>query len=142
MPWTPRRKKRLFLTAALVAAAIVTVTVAVLLTVPISEERSGYTVIGLRLYSYVAENVFGSSWSNFSYRGVTFAFHVWCEITPAAGKVCGNVTESNGGSFPFAFSDGPPSPQPVWETWVAHDASAAIQFESLSGGLVHLLVAA
>jgi hypothetical protein len=128
-----------FITAVLVAVA--TVTILVLLTVPIAQEQSGYTLIGFRLYSFEAEHVFGSPWSNFSYRGVTFAFHVWCEVTPAAGEVCGNVTESNGGIFPFSFWDGPPSVEPRWETWVAPDGQAAIQFESLSGGLVHLLVA-
>ncbi len=123
-------------------ATVSVVTTLVLLWVPVSQEPSGYTMIGTQLYSFEAKNVFGSTWSNFSYRGVTFAFHVWCAITPAAGEICGNVSESNGGIFPFEFSDGPPSPQPHWETWVAPDGQSAIQFESLSGGLVHLLVAA
>jgi len=140
MRWT-RRRKILTAILAVVTTAIV-VTILVLLWVPNSLVPSGYTMIGSRLYSYETENVFGSTWSNFSYRGVTFAFHVWCATTSAAGELCGNVTESNGGTFPFQFSDGPPSPQPYWETWVAPDDQSAIQFESLSGGLVHLLVAA
>ncbi len=86
--------------------------------------------------------MFGCRWSNLSYRGFTSAFHIWCENASAAGKICGNVTEQNGSSFSFSFWDGPPSPEPRWETWVAPDFSTAIQFESHSGGIVHLLVAA
>jgi len=135
--WTPRRKRLAFITVVLVVVAVVTVLV--LLMVPIAQEQSGYTLIGLRLYSFEEEHVFGSPWSNFSYRGVTFAFHVWCAITSGGGEVCGNVTESNGGVSSFSFSDGPPG-EPRWATWVSPDAGVAIQFESLSGGLVHLLV--
>jgi len=111
----------------------------VLLAVPISQERSGYTLVGYRLYSFEAESVFGPAWSNYTYRGVTFEFHVWCAITPGGGELCGNVTESNGSTFPFSFWDARLSQGSQWETWVAPDSEVAIQYET--GGLAHLLVA-
>jgi hypothetical protein len=135
--WTPRRKKLVVI--AVVLAAVAVVTVLVLLTVPIAQEQSGYTLIGLRLYSFESESLFGSaSWLNYSYQGVTFGFHLWCLISSAAGVVCGNATESTGVSYSYSFSDGPPSPNPSWQTWVAPDGHEAVQY--LLGGLVHLLV--
>jgi hypothetical protein len=93
-----------------------------------------------RPYSLVSESLFGnSSWLNYSYRGVTFGFHLWCSVSPGGGEVCGNATESGGTSYRYAFSDGLPQVDPGWQTWVAPDGHEAVQYRM--GGLVHLLVA-
>ncbi len=137
MVLTLRKKK--FTIIAIAACAAVLATAFVLLAIPIAQEQSGSMLIGLRLYSFEAESLFGASWSNFTYHGVTFGFHIWCLASPAAGEICGNATESNGKRYAFSFWDGPPSPEPRWETWVAPDANEAAQYQQ--GGLVHLLVA-
>lgn len=137
MTWTRRKRNVILLTGT--GGALVVVATLVLLAVPISQERSGYTLVGYRLYSFEAESVFGPAWSNYTYRGVTFEFHVWCAITPGGGELCGNVTESNGSTFPFSFWDARLSQGSQWETWVAPDSEVAIQYET--GGLAHLLVA-
>jgi hypothetical protein len=101
-------------------------------------------VIGNERYSYENVTVFGPSWSNFSYRGVTFGFHVWCgPPTPAGATLCGNATELTGTSYPFSFFEpgGPAIPRP-WVTWISPDGQEGVQFEPDSGGLAHLLVAA
>lgn len=137
MAWT-RRKRTLVLLAA-TAGTLAVVTILVLLTVPIAQEQSGYTIVGYRLYSFEAESVFGQAWTNLTYGGITFEFHLWCSTTSGGGRLCGNVTESNGSTFAFSFWDGPPSPETQWETWVAPDSAEAIQYETV--GLAHLLVA-
>ena len=141
MARTPRRKIRLVIAVAV--ATIVIVTAWVLLTVAIPQVPSGYTMVGNQLYSFESENVFGSPWSNFTYRGVTFEFHVYCSISPGGGELCGNVSESTQSTFPFSIWEAPTGPGPgPWLTWVAPDSHVAIQFASNSNGVVHLLVAA
>jgi len=103
-----------------------------------SNTVAGVSVLDDRFYSYENLSIFGPAWSNYTYRGVTFSFHLWCEITPAAGKLCGNATESNHESYPYAFWDGLPTRNPQWQTWVAPDYQEAVQY--LQGGTVHLLV--
>jgi hypothetical protein len=133
---TPHKKKLAIIVIAL-SAAVVTTTL-LLLALPIEQEQSGYTLIGLRLYSFEAEELFGASWSNFTYQGITFDFHLWCEITSGAGKICGNATNPNGHAYAFSFWDGPPTHgSSAWQTWVGPDAHEAVQYQQ--GGLVHLL---
>ncbi|MGP8073052.1 MAG: hypothetical protein ACLPZM_07985 [Thermoplasmata archaeon] len=135
----PKRRKWI-LVAVVAAVGVVTVSL-VLLALPISQESSGYQLLNGRLYFFQSESLFGkAAWQNYSYRGVTFGFHLWCAITPAAGEVCGNATESGGVSHPYSFSDGPPQPNPSWQSWVAPDSHEAVEYTL--GGLVHLLVSA
>jgi hypothetical protein len=124
-----------------IVAAIVGVTASLLiLAYPFSQASTSNSSINGKTYSFESESIFGgASWLNYSYRGVTFGFHVWCLVTSAAGVVCGNATESTGFSYPYSFSDGPPSPNPSWQTWVAPDGHEAVQYKL--GGLVHLMVA-
>jgi hypothetical protein len=124
----------------IVAATIgVTVSLAILV-FPLSQESTGQISISGKTYWLESESLFGNaSWLNYSYRGVTFGFHLWCLISPAAGVVCGNATESTGISYAYSFSDGPPSSNPSWQTWVAPDGHEGVQYKL--GGLVHLLVA-
>ena len=102
-------------------------------------------VIGSERYSFETVTVFGPSWSNFTYQGVTFGFHVWCgPVTPGGATLCGNATEVNGSTYPFSFWEpgGPPPTQPrPWVTWISPDRLEGVQFEPDSGGLAHLLVA-
>jgi hypothetical protein len=102
-------------------------------------------VIGNESYSFETVTVFGPHWSNFSYRGVTFEFEVWCNVpSPAGAMLCGNVTEANGSAYPFSFWEpgGPLPTQPrPWVTWISPDALEGVQYEPDSGGLAHLLVA-
>ncbi len=93
---TRRRRWLLILGAAGAAAAVVGILI--LLYVPIAQESSGYTGIGLRLYSFEAVSPFDQpiSWPIITYHGATFGFHLWCQITPAAGEICGNATQSGG----------------------------------------------
>lgn len=134
---TPRRRRWVFL-AVLLAGIGVTVSL-VLLTVPIAQESSGYTLVGLRLYSFEAENLFGAPPppTHFVYRGVHFDFVVYCPSTPV-GLICGNVTESGGATFAFTFFEPEVPGAHNWETWVAPDGNEAAQYQP--GGLVHLLV--
>jgi hypothetical protein len=126
----------------MIGAAILGVIVALVIVVAtFSQESTGQIRINGRTYTSESVSLFGGAmWLNYSYRGVTFGFHLWCAVTPAAGVVCGNATESTGVSYPYSFSDGPPSPNPGWQTWVAPDGHEAVQYKE--GGLVHLLVAA
>ena len=125
-----------------IVAAIVGVTASLLiLAYPFSQASAGNISIDGKNSSFESESLFGNaSWLNYSYRGVTFGFHLWRSIGSGAGEVCGNATESTGTSYPYSFSDGPPSPNPPWQTWVAPDGHEAVQYRQ--GGLVHLLVAA
>lgn len=136
------RRRRWLLILGTAGAAVVVVVILLLLYVPIAQEPSGYTAIGLRLYSFEAVSLFDqpTSWPNITYRGVTFGFHLWCLITPAAGKICGNATESGGAAYSYSFWDGPPSPSPGWQTWISPDGHEAVQYRQ--GGLAHLLVQA
>jgi hypothetical protein len=139
--WT-RRKKTIVLLASTIGAVAVVVTL-LLLTFPVAEEQSGYTLIGFRLYSFESETVYGQAGSNYSFHEVTFEFHLWCgSITPGGAELCGNVTESSGARFAFSFFDGGlPGGSHPWLTWVAPDSNEAVEYESNSGGLAHLLVA-
>ncbi len=131
----PQRRRRLLLVLAIAGVSIVVVTV--VLNVPIAQEASGYQLVGLRLFSFESQSLFGNSWTNYTYRGVTFSFHLWCSAGPAAGEVCGNATESDGGSYAYSFEDG--ITVRGWQTWVSPDSHEAVQYQQ--GGLVHLLVA-
>ena len=134
------RRRRLIRIIGVAAAAVAVVVALVLLYVPISQESSGYTAIGLRLYSFETVSLFNlpTSWPNITYRGITFGFHLWCLITPASGKICGNATESGGATYPYSFWDGPPSPSPSWQTWVSPNGHEAVEYRL--GGLTRLLV--
>jgi hypothetical protein len=132
---TPQRTVRLVVAFGVDAVILVTA-----LALPISQEASGYTLVGFQLYSFEAAELFGNaSWLNFTYRGVTFEFHLWCLAGPAAGEICGNATEADGHRYSFSVWDGPPTLEPRWETWVSPDAHEAVQYQQ--GGLAHLLVA-
>lgn len=133
-------RRRLLLILGGAGTVVAAATVLLLLYVPIAQETSGYTAIGLRLYSFESVSLFGANagWQSFSYRGVTFGFHLWCQVTPAAGEVCGNATEAGGASYPYSFWDGPPSSSPPWQTWVSPNGHEAVQYRM--GGLAHLLV--
>ncbi len=132
------RRRRWFIVLGAGCAGVAAVVVLVLLYVPTVTGSTGYTAIGSRLYSYEAESLFGQAWSNFTYRGVTFGFHLWCLATPAAGEICGKATEPSGTVYSYSFWDGPPSPSPKWQTWVSPDGHEAVQY--LPGGLAHLLI--
>ena len=136
---TPRRKRWIVFSS--VTGVSLAVALLLLFSLPLAEEESGVQVVGGRPYSFESESLFGTrgSWQNYTYRGVTFGFHLWCLATPVAGELCGNATEPSGVSYPYSFSDGPPSPTPAWQTWNAHDAHEAVQYRE--GGIVHLLVA-
>jgi hypothetical protein len=120
----------------------VAVAALLILTIPIAQERSRSTLIGPRIYSFESESLIGSGdgWQNITYSGVTFGFHVWCGLpSPGGGEICGNASESSGVRYDYSFPDGPPSPNPAWQTWVAPDHHEAVQHRQR--GLVHLLVA-
>jgi hypothetical protein len=130
---TPKGRRTILLAVAVTALPIV-------LSIPIAQETSGDQLVNGRPYTLESESLFGdSSWLNYSYRGVTFGFHLWCSESPGGGVVCGNSTESGGTAFSYAFFDGPPQVDPRWQTWVAADGHEAVQYRQ--GGLVHLLVA-
>lgn len=134
----PRRRTWVLLAAGVGAAGIAVVLLGVYVLVP-----PGYTTVGIHRYAYESEELFGDtgSWQNYSYRGVTFEFHLWCEVSPGGGTLCGHATEADGTSYAYSFSDGPPvSGEPPWQTWVAPDSHEAVQYQQ--GGHAHLLVAA
>jgi hypothetical protein len=127
------KRRRIVLAAAIAAVAG--------LSLPIAQESSGDQLLDGRLYTFEAESLFGSaSWLNYSFDGVTFGFHLWCAVNSAAGEVCGNATESDGSTHPYAFWDGLPTSDPPWQTWVSADGHEAVEYRD--GGTVHLLVAA
>jgi hypothetical protein len=95
--------------------------------------------IGSTTYSYESVELFGrASYLTDNYSAVTFTFHLWCATTSGAGIVCGNETW-NAASHPYSFSDGPPSPDPQWPTWISPDGHAGVEY--LEGGHARLLVA-
>jgi hypothetical protein len=106
---------------------------------------AGETKLGSRVYYIENETVFGPAYSNYTFHGVHFAFHVWCSSPGLGGaQVCGNVTEPDGTRYALNFTEpggAPPASPLPWQTWVAPDGSEAVQFEPDSGGQVHLLVA-
>ncbi|MCI4326619.1 MAG: hypothetical protein L3K16_03155 [Thermoplasmata archaeon] len=133
---TPKRRK--WVVVAAVAAAVGVGVVLVVLSFPIAQEGSGDQLVNGRLYSFEAESLFGGPpWQNYSYLGVTFGFHLWCAINPAAGLVCGNATASGGPSYPYGFWDRAEL-NPSWQTWVSPNGHDAVEYRT--GGLVHLLV--
>jgi len=93
-----------------------------------------------RTYAYETQSLFGGpSYQNFSFRGVTFTFHLWCQITADSGIVCGNATEQNGASYSYSFTDGlPTTSPPPWQTWISPDGLEAVEYQQ--GGNVRLLV--
>jgi hypothetical protein len=143
VPWTPRTR-RLVPVLIIVASGAIAVTL-VFLSLPIRPETSGVTRIGLQTYSFEAEDVFGPHWSNFSFDGVLFEFVVWCGSPSLAGaSLCGGVSQPGGPVYHFTFWEAGGAPRVTpgpWETWVSPNVHEAVQFESDSGGLVHLLVA-
>ena len=134
-----RPRRRWLIIGSLVAAAAV-VSALVVLSIPNSVEPSGATLIDFRFYSFESVSLFNKpAWQNYTYKGVTFEFHLWCLASPAAGELCGNATEANGAIFPYSFSDGPPTwGPPPWQTWVSPDYHEAVQYQT--GGLAHLMV--
>src|SRR5580700_1400022 len=102
---TPKRRRRVLV--AVLAAVVGIALVLAVLSLPIAQDSSGYQLLDGRLYAFEAESLFGSSsWRNYSFDGVTFGFHLWCAITPAAGEVCGNATQPDRSARPYAFWDG------------------------------------
>jgi hypothetical protein len=139
---TSRRTRLVLLTGA--AAASLVAIVLVTLSVPLWDVPSGELWIGGHLYSYERESLSGegNGWLNFTYRGVTFGFHMWCgPPSPGGATLCGNATGADGVPHPYSFSDGPPTVGPApWQTWIGPDAHEAVQYQQ--GGMVRLLVAA
>ena len=133
-----RRRRRIAIVAAVAGAVAVVVTL-VVLSVPMAEVSSGYQMIGPRLFAFESESLFGAAWSNYSFRGVQFEFHLWCSAGPGGGVVCGSAGAPGADSYPYAFTDGPPQVDPSWQTWVSPDGHEAVEYRM--GGQVHLLVA-
>ncbi|HZY93006.1 MAG TPA: hypothetical protein VFG07_09600 [Thermoplasmata archaeon] len=107
---------------------------------PPSSPPSGIIQLGGKSYTFVTHSLFGNeSWLNYSFQGVTFGFHLWCNITANTGYVCGHATEPSGATFYYTFVDGLPQANPPWQTWVSPDSHEAVQYQE--GGAVHLLVA-
>jgi hypothetical protein len=119
----------------------------ILLWVPISEEPSGYTMIGSKMYAF--ETVYPSTapTSNFSFHGVLFDFQALtpadCLQNPGGGDLCASVTEPHGATYWFNVSFGPPCHGlGSWNTWVSPDEHEAVEDEiCTSPRLFHLLVA-
>jgi hypothetical protein len=143
MGWSRRRKIRAGLLAIIVTVSIVMLLV--FLWVPISEEQAGYSMIGLRLYSYESVSVFDSPTANFTYREVAFDFHasVPCVQNTGGGNLCASATQPVGVSFSFNITFPPSGPSPgPWITWVSPNQHEAVEIEAdTSNGLAHLLVA-
>jgi hypothetical protein len=121
----------------------VVVSVAVLLWVPISQESSGYTMIGSQPYSYVSAELPSSGWMNVSYRGVQFEFAIpTCPRNTGGGVLCGSTVQADGTAAPFDLELPPSAPQPTgWLTWLSPDRHVAIEVETNSNTPIHLLVA-
>jgi hypothetical protein len=143
MGWTRKRKKWAVLLACIGTAGVVTVLL--LLQLPISEERSGYTMIGWQVYTFEAVNIFRSPSANFTYGGVTFEFLPSdCAQNPGGGNICGSVLQSNGLGFSFDLAL-PPSCHGLgaWLSWVSPNRHEAIEIEICANSQpTHLLVAA
>ncbi|MCI4360535.1 MAG: hypothetical protein L3J91_02430 [Thermoplasmata archaeon] len=121
-------------------ASVVFVVLLVLLSVPIVQASSGYCLVGLRIYAFESESIFGPSWANVSFRGAEFSFHIWCGTpTPFPSQICGTVTEPGGSAEMFTFFE-PEAPQlnPPWQTWTSPDGTVGAQYHP--GGVVQLLV--
>ena len=131
---------RVWLALAIVVALWTTAILLVFVLVPALEGPPRVEIVGDQIFYSESKSLFGNaSWLNYSYRGVTFGFHLWCLVTSAAGKICGNVTEATGVSYPFSLWDGPPQLNPAWQTWISPDGREGVQY--LQGGSAHLLVA-
>ena len=142
-PFPPAR----FLVVAVLATAVVlgSVGLAVLLGPPSSAAPPTHSIVVYNVrYYYENVTVLEPGWSNFCFSGVTFVFHAWCSaLTPGGTSVCGNATQASGAPSSFSFHEGPPAdPAHPWQTWISSSGHEGVQFESDSGGLARLLVAA
>ena len=101
-----------------------------------------YMTLNSRTYAYETEYLFGNqSYLSFPFRGVTFTFHLWCQVSGDTGIVCGNATESDGVTYSYSFSDGLPTlGPPPWQTWGSPDDFEAVEYQQ--GGHARLLVEA
>jgi hypothetical protein len=143
MSWTRRRKMWALVLAGIATASVVTPLV--LLQVPISEEQSGYTMIGFQLYTFEAVNIYQSPWAHFTERGVEFEFPPPdCPLNTGGGNVCGSVLQPNGVSFAFDIELPPPCHGiGSWLTWVSPNQREAIEVGvCASSQTTHILVAA
>ncbi len=128
------------LALAVVLALWTTAILLVFVIVPALEGPPGVEIVGNQIFYSESKSLFGNaSWLNYSYRGVTFGFHLWCLVTSAAGEICGNVTEATGETYPFSVWDGPPQVNAPWQTWISPDGREGVQYRQ--GGSAHLLVA-
>ncbi len=134
---------RAFLLAGISTVAVVSVLV--LLEVPISEEQSGYTMIGFQLYTFEAVDIYQSPWVNFTYQGVVFEFPPpECPQNTGGGNICGSVIQSNGVNFSFNIALPPPCHGlGSWLNWVSPNQLEALEVEVCANSqTTHLLVAA
>ena len=101
-----------------------------------------YMTLDARTYAYESESLFGGQpYQSYHFHGVTFTFHLWCQITIDTGIVCGNATELDGTSYSYSFTDGPPASGPApWQAWISSDGFEAVEYQQ--GGHVRLLVEA
>jgi hypothetical protein len=146
MAWTRRRKFRVAILVGVCAVAAIVISL--VLWVPIMEEQSGYTMVGSTLYTYETVYPFGSAMSNFTYRGVQFDFHapVTCLQNPGGGNLCALVTQSNGVTFWFNLTFGPPCESiwgGLWHTWISPNQQEGVEIRECDSSMpFHLLVAA
>jgi len=128
-----------------IAAAIGGISAGLVVVVMVLIVSTPVIVLNGVTYTYEKVTIFGPSWSNFTYRDVTFSFEVWCgPVSLGGAPICGNASEANGPTYPFSFweNGGAPPVGPVpWERWVAPDGHEAVEFEPDSGGQARLLVA-
>jgi hypothetical protein len=101
----------------------------VLLSVPSTDPALGIQVVDPHAFPSQPEERFGAGdgWLNYTFHGVTFGFHLRCQVGPAAGTICGNATEASGARFPYSFSDDLDSEV---QTWVAPDFHQAVEYQS------------
>ncbi|MCI4372089.1 MAG: hypothetical protein L3K02_00365 [Thermoplasmata archaeon] len=127
--------------------ASTTMLVVTLLWIPITEEQSGYTIVGFKEYTYETVYPFSSASSNFTFRGVLFDFAapVSCPQNTGGGNLCALVTQSNGVTYWFNVSFPPPCRSSLgsWDTWVSPNKEEAVEIRDCYSTMpFHLLVAA
>jgi len=144
MAWTRRRKVWVAVISGIAAAAVVLAVA--LLWIPITEEQSGYTMVGFKLYSYETVYPYDSSSSNFTYRGVLFDFGapVSCPQNTGGGNLCVLVTQSDGVTYWFNVSFSPPCHSlGTWFTWISPNQQEGVEIRTCYSTVpFHLLVAA